>query len=132
MKNLIIILAFMAFVLAACNTKKEDAAECDASAASSTDVVQGKGVTGGDATSASTDASGMSDILADGFPNVSDVDSPKDKAKECYNECIKTDMSKEDCKKSCYGDWTKKDVESKDKDKDAGADIPDDVSETKD
>ena len=113
MKDFMIILAFMAVVLGACDSK-EETKECDSSVASSTDVAstpdvdQGNDATVEDAATAA-DAAGLSDILSDGFPNVSDADDKAAEAKACYDKCVKSDMSKEDCKKACYGDWTKDD-----------------------
>tara|TARA_A100001515_G_scaffold91921_1_gene73330 strand:+ start:5802 stop:6287 length:486 start_codon:yes stop_codon:yes gene_type:complete len=114
MKDFMIILAFMAVVFAACDSKEEETTECDTSVATSTDSTSTpddtlKGldpVEDGGTTAA--DATGVADILADGFPNVSDA-TEDNEVKDCYSKCVKSDMSKEDCKKACYGDWTKDD-----------------------
>ena len=37
------------------------------------------------------------------------ADVAEDDAKQCYNKCVKSDMSEVDCKKACYGDWAKED-----------------------
>ena len=140
MRDLSIIIAFLAIVLVACGPKEKDC-EKDADSTKVTDVNKSE-----DATELPQDATGtkakdkkylcyVGCLEAEKSPKDCKKacygDQKADDCKACYDKCVKAGKKSEDCKAGCCSKTPVADAGSKPKEADAGVTLPEDVSSTK-
>ena len=134
MRDLSIIIAFLAIVLVACAPKEKDC-EKDADSAKTAD-----------ATELPQDATGTkakdkkyrcyvgcleAEKSSQDCKKECYGDQKADDCKACYNKCVKAGKKSEDCKAGCCSKKPEADGGSKPKEADAGVTLPEDVSSTK-
>jgi len=147
MKNLSIIIAFLAIILVACDAKDCEKCETtdttDATAKVSEDcqnLCAKKGIDG-DECKSYCETSRNEALCYWGCleADTSSAECKKacysvkkgDKCKACYDKCVDAGKKSEDCKTGCCSKKPDADAGSKPKEADAGATLPEDVSSTK-